>query len=101
MSHAWSLAQYDGQWHEDQRCQRPIISDTKFAVDIEDSEGCAFTLTTESKDGVIYRGSYKYKEEDNPPGTVVFERFKSSRGSVFIGDWKDDSSKGKWIIQTW
>ena len=100
MGNAWSLVWYEGQWHEDM-CQQPIVSDNKFAVDMEDQEGCSLTLSTNSQDGVIYRGGYQYNQEGYPPGSAAFERYKSRRGDVFIGEWSDNTDKGKWIIQTW
>jgi hypothetical protein len=99
MNNTLSLVEYDGQWHEDRICGQPIISNNKYSIEMEDQDG-PFNLNFQLEVGEIFRGEYKYEGKENLPGKVVFERYESSRGDVFVGRWTDNSSNGRWIVHT-
>ena len=99
MFESWSIYKDEGEWYENQTCGQPILTDSRFAIDVTDSEGLRCTVSATSQDGVRYSGTYRYTEGAYPEGQVIFHRFKGPDGDVMAGEWIGGASRGKWIIR--
>lgn len=99
MPGGWTLYHYEGKWYEKEFVEVEV-SHTRLVVEIEAEEEDIVTITATSKDGVTYRGDYRYREGSSSNGEVLFERFRSSAGDVLIGEWHEGGGPtGKWIIK--